>query len=412
MPVHRRRLTTAVACAVMLIGSAAGATGAVAAAPARPSVAHPQHQSGRGALLHAELLYTLKTREAVAAELTEAGFDGSQTRHGVDAYRLTYRTVDPQGRPTTASGLLALPRGKGGRLRAVSFAHGTGSHRSDAPSMQRGTFLTGPPVTYASAGFAAVAPDYLGMGTGPGAHPWMHVPSEATASLDLLRAARAFRSLDRKVLVTGFSQGASAALGLGRALQAGEDRYFRLGALAPISGAYDFGGAELPALLAGELDRKSSVIYAAYTLVAFNRVHRVYDSPDQVFQNPAVEVLFDGEHTGRQLFEGTPDSLDALLTPYGLDLLAHPRGGLVDALRETDSVCRDWAPRVPVRLYMAGGDEQATTANTAHCVDSLLRKGVEAKVVDLSAVDHGGSRHLGSNVRGTVEVLRWFRQLG
>ncbi|WP_103532341.1 alpha/beta fold hydrolase [Streptomyces sp. SM11] len=410
MPV-RRRLTTAVACAVMLIGSAAGATGAIAA-PAQLPVAHPQHQSGRGALLHAERLYTLKTRQAVAAELTKAGFDASQARHGVDAYRLTYRTIDPQGRPTTASGLLALPRGREGRLRTVSFAHGTGSHRSDVPSMQRGTFLTGPPVTYASAGFAAVAPDYLGMGTGPGPHPWMHVPSEATASLDLLRAARAFHPLDRKVLVTGFSQGASAALGLGRALQAGEDRYFRLGALAPISGAYDFGGAELPALLAGELDPKSSVIYAAYTLVAFNRVHRVYDSPGEVFQDPGVETLFDGEHTGRQLFEGTPGSLDDLLTPYGLDLLARPRGGLADALRETDSVCRDWAPRVPVRLYMAGGDEQATTANTAHCAASLRGSGVEAKVVDLGAVDFQGSRHLGSNVRGTAEVLHWFRQLG
>lgn len=409
MPV-RRRLTTAVACAVMLLGSAAGATGAIAA-PAHIPVAHPQHQSGRGALLHAEHLYTLKTRETVAAELTKAGFDASQARYGVDAYRLTYRTIDPQGRPTTASGLLALPRGREGRLRAVSFAHGTGSHRSDAPSMQRGTFLTAPPVTYASAGFAAVAPDYLGMGKGPGLHPWMHVPSEATASLDLLRAARAFQPLDRKVLVTGFSQGASAALGLGRSLQAGEDRHFRLGALAPISGAYDFGGAELPALLAGDLDPKSSVIYAAYTLVAFNRVHRVYDSPADVFRDPGVEALFDGEHTGRQLFAGTPDSLDDLLTPYGLDLLARPRGGLADALRETDSVCRDWTPRVPVRLYTAGGDEQATTANTAHCAESLRRIGVEAEVVDLGAVTYGGSRHLGSNVRGTVEVLRWFRQL-
>ncbi|MFI7286838.1 lipase [Streptomyces anulatus] len=409
MPV-RRRLTIAVACAVMVIGSAAGATGAIAA-PAQLSVAHPQHQSDRGALLHSERLYTLKTREAVATELTKAGFDASQARYGVDAYRLTYRTIDPQGRPTTASGLLVLPRGREGRLRAVSFAHGTGSHRGDAPSTQRGTFLTGPPVTYASAGFAAVAPDYLGMGTGPGPHPWMHVPSEATASLDLLRAARAFHPLDRKVLVTGFSQGASAALGLGRSLQAGEDRHFRLGALAPISGAYDFGGAELPALLAGELDPKSSVIYAAYTLVAFNRVHRVYDSPADVFQDPGVEALFDGEHTGRQLFEGTPGSLDDLLTPYGLDLLARPRGGLADALRETDSVCRDWTPRVPVRLYVAGGDEQATTANTTHCAESLRSNGVEAQVVDLGAVEYAESRHLGSNVRGTVEVLRWFRQL-
>ncbi|MDG4858971.1 alpha/beta fold hydrolase [Streptomyces sp. T-3] len=406
----RRRLATAVACAVMLIGSAAGATGAIAA-PARVPLDHPQTQNARGALLHVEPLYTLKTREAVTAELTKAGFDASQVRHGVDAYRLTYRTVDAHGKPTTASGLVVLPRGREGRLRAVSFAHGTGSHKTDAPSMQRGSFLTGPPVAYAAAGFAAVAPDYLGMGTGPGLHPWMHVPSEATASLDLLRAARAFHALDRKVLVTGFSQGASAALGLGRDLQAGEDRYFRLGALAPISGAYDFGGAEIPALLAGKLDGKSSVIYAAYTLVAFNRVHPVYDRAEDVFRDPGVETLFDGEHTGRQLFEGTPDTLDALLTPYGRDLLAHPRGGLADALRETDSVCADWTPKVPVRLYAASGDEQAATANTAHCAASLRGRGVEAKVVDLGAVDYEGSRHLGSNVRGTAEVLRWFRAL-
>ncbi|WNI32121.1 alpha/beta fold hydrolase [Streptomyces sp. ITFR-6] len=409
MPI-RRRLTTAAACTVLLIGAAAGATGATVA-PAHLPVAHAQNQDGRGTLVHTERLYTLKTREAVTAELTRSGFDASQARHGVDAYRLTYRTIDPQGQPTTASGLLVLPRGRENRLRAVSFAHGTSSQRGDAPSVQRGTFLTGPPVAYASAGFAAVAPDYLGLGTGPGPHPWMHVPSETTASLDLLRAARAFHPLDRKVLVTGFSQGASAALGLGRALQVGDDRYFRLGALAPISGAYDFGGAELPALLAAELDRKSSVIYAAYTLVAFNRVHRVYDDPREVFEDPTVEALFDGEHTGADLYRGTPDSLEELLTSYGLDLLAHPRGGLADALRETDSVCRDWTPRVPVRLYMASGDEQATTANTAHCAESMRSMGVEPKVVDLGAVDYTESRHLGSNVKGTEEVLRWFRQL-
>src|SRR5439155_23396868 len=111
--------------------------------------------------------------------------------------------------------------------------------------------------------------------------------SETTASLDMLRAARAFapytgHMLERPVQVTGFSQGASAALALGRALQAGEDRWFALGALAPISGAYDFAGTELPALLAGRLDPKSSVLYAAYTLVAFNRLHHLYNSPGEV----------------------------------------------------------------------------------------------------------------------------------
>ncbi|MFC8132303.1 hypothetical protein [Streptomyces sp. NPDC057302] len=51
-------------------------------------------------------------------------------------------------------------------------------------------------------------------------------------------------------------------------------------------------------------------------------------------------------------------------TLYGATV-AVLRGGLANALRETDSVCRGWTPRVPARLYMAGGGEQASTTNTA-----------------------------------------------
>ncbi|WAL93237.1 alpha/beta hydrolase family protein [Streptomyces sp. Je 1-369] len=336
----------------------------------------------------------------------------------MDAYRLVYRTIDAKGQPTTASGLFTVPRGVQGRLRTVSFAHGTGVHRIDAPSMQRKVFLSGPSITYASAGFAAVAPDYLGMGTGLGKHPWMDVLSEATASLDLLRAVRQFaprtgRALDRDVLATGFSQGASAALRFGRALQAGEDRHFRLDALAPISGAYDFGGAEIPALLAGdgELEPRWGVVYTAYTLVAFDRVQDVYDNPGEVFRDPAVEELFDGMHTGPQLISALPHTLDELLTPYGRDLLARPEGGLAAGLRKTDSVCKDWKPKAPIRLYMARGDEQATVQNTANCAAAFRERGMGVPVVDLGAVDHQKSRHLGSNVQGTAEAVRWFSTL-
>ncbi|MEU1802102.1 lipase [Streptomyces sp. NPDC019937] len=401
----------AAACAALLLLPAAAAVPAAAATP-RAAVAPAAH--GRGALVSAEPLYTLAAPGQVAAELRTGGFDAGAVRYGVDAYRLVYRTVDAHGRPTTASGLLALPRGRDGRLRAVSFAHGTGVHKSDAPSMQRHGFLPGPPLTYASAGFAAVAPDYLGMGTGPGLHPWMDIPSETTASLDMLRAARAVVPLERKVAVTGFSQGASAALGLARSLRAGEDRWFRLGALAPVSGAYDFGGAELEALLGGRLEPKSSVLYAAYTLVAFNRLHAVYDSPEQVFEGdyaPHIESLFDGEHTGRQLMDGTPETLDDLLTDEGMRLLAHPTGEFAAALRTADSVCADWAPRVPTRLYMAGGDEQAAVENTAYCRTALRRHGADVPVVDVGPVDHQKSRHLGSNVAATASIVRWLSDL-
>ncbi|MFF0739174.1 alpha/beta hydrolase family protein [Streptomyces sp. NPDC004111] len=393
----------------------------MATAAAVPA-AHAQGQHevrGRGTLVSAEKLYTLANPKAVAAELTGAGFAADAVRHGVVAYRLVYRTVDPHGRPTTASGLLVLPLNSERRLRAVSFAHGTGSHKDDSPSMRRGAFVSAPVIAHASAGAAGVAPDYLGMGKGPGPHPWMDIGSETTASLDMLRAARAFaprtgRVLERKVMVTGFSQGASAALGLGRALQAGEDRWFELGALAPVSGAYDFGGTELPALLKGSLEPKSSVLYAAYTLVAFQRLHHLYDDPGEVFRAPydsTVEALFDGAHTGEQLMKGTPGTLDELLTPHGRNLLAHPTGPLAAALRTTDAVCTDWAPRAPVRLYRATDDEQAVTANTDQCRTALLRNGVDAPVVDLGAVDHHGSRHLGSNVAATSAIVHWFGEL-
>ncbi|MGW6060724.1 lipase [Streptomyces sp. NPDC055189] len=414
----RRRIQVAAVCCGLLLAPAVATATAAAASPAAQARAQ-YDQRGRGTLVSAEKLYTLATPQAVAAELNEAGFKGDTARHGVVAYRLVYRTVDPHGQPTTASGLFVLPLNSERRLRAVSFAHGTGSHKDDSPSMQRAEFVSAPVIAHAAAGAAAVAPDYLGLGKGPGLHPWMDIDSETTASLDMLRAARAFAPrtghvLEREVMVTGFSQGASAALGLGRALEAGEDRWFRLGALAPVSGAYDFGGAELPALLEGRLEPKSSVLYAAYTLVAFNRLHHIYDSPAEVFRAPydgTVEALFDGAHTGEQLMRGTPGALDELLTEHGRELLAHPTGPLAEALRATDAVCTNWAPRAPVRLYMATGDEQAATDNTEHCQAALRRKGVDAPVVDLGDVDYQRSRHLGSNVAATSAIVRWFGEL-
>ncbi|MEV2224608.1 lipase family protein [Nocardia vinacea] len=69
----------------------------------------------------------------------------------------------------------------------------------------------------ASQGFAVVAPDYLGLGvfdTGP--HPYLGIDTEATATIDLVRAARAAHpELSRTWAVMGASQGGQAALGTG-----------------------------------------------------------------------------------------------------------------------------------------------------------------------------------------------------
>ncbi len=399
---------TAAAAAVAVLAS-----GAVAAGTALASTGAAGDRRGR--LVSSTDLATLPTRSDVDGRLVADQFDPDTDRYGVRTYRLVYRTVDPLGRPTTASGLLALPISNRTTLRTVSFAHGTEVFKGDAPSTSTDGFLTDPAITFASAGYAAVAPDYLGLGLGPGLHPWMDVRSETTASLDLLRAARSFvaatgRHLARDVLVTGFSQGASAAFGLARALQGGADSWFRATALAPVSGAYDFQHAEIPALLNGELHPKLSVAYTAYLLVAFDRLHHIYARPGDVFQ-PAyagTPRLFDGTVPGPQVLAQLPDTVADLLTPQGFEMLRHPQGAFAAALREADSGC-DWAPRMPTRLYFSPHDEEAANANTYHCQQVLRSHGGTAPTVDLGVnTSYNGLVHEGSELLGVAAAARWF----
>jgi hypothetical protein len=375
------------------------------AAAAVPAAAAP------GRLVSATALHTYATRAGVDAALTADKFDPGTDRYGVRTYRLVYRTTDATGRPTTASGLVALPINDEQQLRTVSFAHGTEIYRPDAPSTSDDVFLIGPALTFASAGFAAVAPDYLGLGVGPGPHPWMDVPSETTATLDLLRAARVFagrqgRELNRDVYASGFSQGASAALGLARSLQAGADPWFRAAAVAPISGAYDFRHAAIPSLFTPAVHPVLASAYTAYLLVAFDRLHDIYPYPGYVFEPPyaGLPALFDGTHPGEEVLQALPASIHELLTPRGRALLLHPTGRFADALAVLDSVCTDWSPRMPVRLYYSPGDEEAVNANTERCHTTL-----GSPTVDLGVdTDYNGFVHEGSEVLGVPAVTRWF----
>ncbi|HEU5159781.1 MAG TPA: hypothetical protein VFU43_22490 [Streptosporangiaceae bacterium] len=245
------------------------------------------------------------------------------------------------------------------------------------------------------------------------------MPSETTASLDLLNAARQFvprtgRTLRHDVLVTGFSQGASAALGLARALQRGADPWFHVKAVAPISGAYDMAGAEIPALLGRQVNPKAGVVYTAYLLTAWNRLHGLYGRPAEVFQEPyasRVDKLFDGTTPGQEMAAALPDTVDELLTPHGYELIRRPAGSFAQALRVDAEICTAWTPNIPIRLYKISDDEQAVTTNTDHCQAAFRARGLYVPVVDVGDHDYNGSRHLAANLAGTALIVRWFGEL-
>ncbi|MGV9850296.1 alpha/beta hydrolase [Streptomyces sp. NPDC003442] len=333
-------------------------------------------------------------------------------RYGVRAYRLTYRTVDPYGKPTTATGLLTLPQGGAQRLDLVSDTHGTMVKRTYAPSASEDLGRV-PSYLNASAGRAVAAPDYLGLGEGPGPHPYMDTRSAVTASVDMLRAARTAtnrlgRPLTGDVYATGFSQGGQVAMALGRALERGADQHFRLKGLAPVSGPYDLEGQEVPALFDGRVNDTSGVLYISYWLVAQNRLHHFYKDLGEVFRAPyasRVESLFDGRHDEEEVVKGLASSVKQLLTPAFYDRLRHPAGPLLDAMRSADHTC-DWTPDAPVRLYAGAADTDVPIGNARSCALQLAAHQAHVPVVNQGDVDH-----FGSFATSAPQVARWFDAL-
>ncbi|MFF2026115.1 hypothetical protein ACFVW2_30515 [Streptomyces sp. NPDC058171] len=383
--------TLALTCAVSLLGGTAHAA-SPAAAPPTAAAGHPHH-AGRGSVVSATLVAQWDA-DRVRAHLAQAHIEADQVRHGVRAHRIVYRTIDVTGRPTTASQLVVVPANGVRDLRVVSWLHGTTVFRGDVASMNERSTDRAAAFLFAGAGHAVSAPDYLGLGEGPGFHPYGHPEGTVSAAVDALRATRSFvrrdgRDLERRVLISGFSQGGPATMMLGRALHRGADRYFRPGALAPVGGPFDLSGFEAAA--ADDRVVRSS-LYLAYFATAWQRMYGLYGTPSEVFRAPydtVVETLFDGHHRSSEVAAALPATSRELFTPEFLDRIRHPTGELRRQLRALDTTC-DWRPAVPVRIFHSPDDADVAFTNAGHCSGQLTANGVEHEVVEVAG-DHNGS---------------------
>lgn len=404
----------------LLAGLLAGSTLVLTAAPVVPTLAatdsssdRPAVSAERGDVLSSTVVRRLTVPQA-KRYLKEAGYPITEVRRPLVGYRLTYRTVTRDGMPTRASGLVAFPTTGPSQLEPVLWTHGTTPSDADAPSIGTGdSYQQGGALAFAAAGYAVVAPDYLGLGAGAGRPVYLDGKTERTASLDLLTAARTFakkhgRQLESGVNVAGYSQGAHAALVNGRAIQEGEAPGSELAALAPISGAYSFRRAELPALAHGEVVPKLGALYLGYLLTSWDRIHNIYGSPKEAFRAPYsgfVTSLYDGSHSSMEVYQRMPASPAKLLTPRWLKQLRSPSGAFLKALNAYDESCRGWVPKVPTRMYYTGGDQEAVPANTLHCADDFARSGYAVRTHDLRV-----RSHTVSGAAGAIAAIRFFRQ--
>src|ERR1043165_9341386 len=91
-------------------------------------------------------------------------------QYPVNIYKVIYNTVAGDSTPTTASGLMAVPVGAPCKVPMMSYQHGTTTKKNDVPSRFKGEWFIA--LAAASKGYVALMPDYLGLGDGPGMHPY------------------------------------------------------------------------------------------------------------------------------------------------------------------------------------------------------------------------------------------------
>ena len=320
-------------------------------------------------------------------------------QYGVDLIKLRYETIDPWGGRTIASGLLGLPQGLTTNLPLLSYQHGTLVQTNEAPSIGV-TTLSGEgtlSLVMATSGYVAVIPDYLGLGDSPPLHPYHHARSEATACVDMLRAAKAYCAshgvtLSGKLFLVGYSQGGHVTMALHREIEEFHTNEFTITASAPMAGAYDLSGTTLDDFLS---DRpKPNPYYYAYLLAAYQEVYHLAPTLADLFAPPydtTLPPLLHGNATGSDINAAMPADPRQMLKPEYLTALQdradHP---FRVVLRDNDLYA--WKPHAPMRLYHCGGDQDVPIANsqvTTNVMHSLGATNVTL-IITSPTLDHGG----------------------
>jgi hypothetical protein len=332
---------------------------------------------------------------------------------GVKVHKLIYETVDAQGLRTQASGALCLPDSRpAAGLPLLSYQHGTVTEREDVPSRLNTEGFIG--VAMATSGYAAVLPDYLGLGDSPGVHPYHHAKSEATSVVDLLRAARRHCTsnsvpLNGKLFLTGCSQGGHATLAAMRELEEFHAAEFTLTACAPGAGACDLSGVTADDFLKDEA--KSNPYYLPYLLVGLRDVSGWPDAWTDLLAQPhaaTIPPLFNGFNGGGQINAQMPARPMRILRPEVTESFrSQPDDPLRAMLRGNDLI--RWAPKAPLRLYPCSGDKDVPPANMQSALATFHARGV----TEVQALDPKPGADHGDCVQPMLlAAMAWFDSLG
>ncbi len=345
--------------------------------PPVPSVPPaPVNPSGRGAFLQSTPLVNMASATIASALVA----DGSRVqnvvpRYDVATWRVEYSTLDAEGKPVRASGLVAVPKMPAGKVSPVlSYQHGTIFRDAEAPSNNAVPGEVS--VVLASLGYIVLAPDYVGFGTSRGTpHPYLLSAPTAAAVNDFIVATQYWRATNKipdngELFLTGYSEGAYATLAAHRALQAENSPLLKDLRLSVVgAGPYDV-QATLDGLI--DLVRKEQPVLGALIDPGFLR-----------YLGGSVRR----EVRRALLRELLPDDADVVYDTRFIDLfLADDKR----AIAQNHSVY-EWRPQVPVVMFHGRDDRTVPYASSVRTLDAMKKNGAGdlVSLTDCRAVPAG-----------------------
>jgi hypothetical protein len=335
------------------------------------------------------------TKTQVDSILRSVGLPGGifTTNYGVKTYKVIYNTYDADSVPTTASGLMVVPQGTPCKRPLFSYQHNNIIRKQDAPSFYRNEWFVG--LAAASIGFVTVLPDYLGLGSGPGFHPYLHLQTEATAVIDMIRAAKEVvdttgASVNKKLFLGGLSEGAYASLAAHQYIQTYLDSSMHVTATGAISGYYDMSGTMVNMMLSDSNYVDPS--YLPYLLTGYNSVYHFYNQDSDIYVHPYDSILpplFNGQNRNYQINAYMPSVPKHILRQDQIDSLQNDSTNFIRMLLKKNDAY-NWSPTSPIKLFYCPSDAEVPYQNSIAAYTHFAQNG--STMVDTlnvgSTLDH------------------------
>ena len=318
-------------------------------------------------------------------------------------YSIEYEIIDSQGYPDTLSGLVSFPIDPTKSFPIASYQHGTSIQDDNVPSIT-GLNLSNQEVSIismamASSGFIIMLPDYSGLGSSEGYHPYIIADTYTPAITNMVRAVKELSTdlninnsfmYNKQLYLFGYSEGGYATMAAQRDIEQSMLDEFNITATFPMAGPYDLSGTMVDFYLS--INYYPQPYYVANVLFNHLLYYDTLENLDQYFLPfwaDTLSGLFDGTHSGSYINSLMPDNpIDILLPEVIEDFSSNNESFFRQTLEENTLL--DWAPISPTYLIHATGDDIIPIANAQVAYSTFIDNGAESVYLVEMSENAGG----------------------